>query len=54
MRPIFKTKLLIYQSKANFDVKMFDDTTNLIDLEIRKMLERGLNGNQDSTLYCCP
>ena len=47
MRPIFKTKWLIFHSKANLDVKnLFGNATHLIDPEIRKMLERGLYGNQ--------
>ena len=46
MRPIFKTKMLIYHSKANLDVKiLFGIITYLIDPEIRKMLESSLYGN---------
>ena len=42
MCPIFKTKMLIYQSKANLDVKiLFGNIARLIDPEIRKMLEKG-------------
>ena len=48
--------MLIYQSKkANLDMKiLFDNITHLIDPEIRKMLERGLFGNQDSTFCSGP
>ena len=55
MRPIFKTEMFIYQSNVNFDEKFFlSNTSHLIDLEIRKMLERGLYGNQDSTFHAGP
>ena len=41
MQPIFETKMLIYQSKANLDVKtLFGNITHPIDPEITKMLER--------------
>ena len=41
MWQIFKSKLLIFQSKANLDVKiLFGNITQLIDPSIRKMLER--------------
>ena len=47
MAPIFKTELLIYQSKANLDEKiLFDKITHQLDPEIRKMPVRGLYGNQ--------
>ena len=38
---IFKTKMLIYQSKANLDANIFllVSITHLIEPEIRKMLE---------------
>ena len=40
MRPILKTKKLIYQSKANLDVKIvFSNIIYFIGQEIRKMLE---------------
>ena len=51
MRPIFKTKMLMYQSKVNLDVNiLFDNITHHIDLEMR----RGLYGNQDSTFHSGP
>ena len=47
MGQIFNTELLIYQSKANLDEKiLFDKITHHLDLKIRKMPVRGLNGNQ--------
>ena len=47
MWPIFKTKMLIYQSKANLDEKiLFVNTTHFWDPTIRKMPARGLYGNQ--------
>ena len=50
MQLIFNVEMFIYQSKANLDVKiLFGDITHLVDPEIRKFLERGLYGNQDST-----
>ena len=46
MCQIFKTKMLIYQSKANLDVKiLFGNITDLIGPEIMKMPEKGLLGN---------
>ena len=55
MRPIFEAKILIYQSKANLDETiLFGNITNLIDPEIRKMMEKGLFGNQDSTFHSGP
>ena len=45
-----RKKMFIYQSKANLDVEsLFGNITHLVDPEVRKMLERGLFGNQDST-----
>ena len=39
MGPIFKTKMLIYQSKANLNVKiLFGKITHYLDPEIRKVL----------------
>ena len=47
MRLILETKILIYQSKANLDVKIsFDNITHLIDPEIRKMLEKVFLGTK--------
>ena len=41
MRPIFKTEMLIYQSKAKLDVKiLFGKITHHLDPEIMKMLKR--------------
>ena len=43
---MFKTELLIYQSKAKLNEKiLFDKITHHLDLEIRKMLVRSLYGN---------
>ena len=39
MRPVFETKMLINQSKANLDVKsLFGKITHLLDPEIRKFV----------------
>ena len=55
MRSIFETKMLIYQSKANLDVKiLFGNIIYLIDPEIRKMLDRDLCENQDSIFHVGP
>ena len=55
MWPIFETKMLIYQSKANLDVKiLFREITDHLDPEIRKMLERCLYWNQHSTFHSGP
>ena len=49
MLPKFKTNMLIYQSKANLDEKnLFRKIAHHLDLEIRKMLVRGMFGNKDS------
>ena len=46
MRPIFKTEMLIYQSKANLDEKiLFGKITDHLDSEIRKILVNGKFGN---------
>ena len=43
MRPIFKTEMLIYQSKANLDeTGLFSKITRHLDLGIRTMLVRGM------------
>ena len=48
MRPIFKTKLLMYQSKAKLDEKMFfGKITHREDPNIRKLPVRGLYGNRE-------
>ena len=40
---------------AKFDEKiLFGDITNLIDPEIRKLLERGLHRNQGPTFHSGP
>ena len=45
---LLKNKILIYQSKANLDMKiLFGKITHLIDPKIRKTLERSLYGNQN-------
>ena len=55
VRQIFETKMLIYQSEATSDVNvLFGNIIHLLDTEIRKMLEKGLFGNQDSTFYSGP
>ena len=55
MPPIFKVNMLIYQSKATLDVKiLLGNIAHLIDPEIRKILERGLYGSQDSTVCSGP
>ena len=47
MRLIFKTEMLIYQSKANLDEKiLFSKITHHSDPEIRKMLVNGMFGNK--------
>ena len=49
------TRLVIYQSKNNLDVKfLFGNITHFIDPEIKKMLERVLYGNQDYTFHFSP
>ena len=55
MRPIFKTEMLMYQSKANLDEKiLFGNITHHSDPEIRKMLVRGMFGNKDSSFHSGP
>ena len=55
MRPIFKTKMLIYQSKAKLDENtMFGNITHHLNQEIRKMLVRGMFGNNDSSFHSGP
>ena len=47
IRPIFKTEMLMYQSKANLVEKtLFGKVTHLYDSIIRKMPVRGLYGNR--------
>ena len=55
MRPIFKTDLLFYRSKANLDEKiLFGKIPHYLDPEIRKMQVRGMFGNKDSTFHYIP
>ena len=50
MWPIFKTETLIYQSKANLDVKiLFGKITHLLNPEIRSMLVRGISEYENCT-----
>ena len=52
---IFKTEILIYQFNANLDEKiLFGKITRLVDPEMRKMLERGFYGHEDSTNHSGP
>ena len=54
-RPIFKTVMLIYQSKANLDGKiLLGEITNHLDPESRKMLAGGMLGNKDSSFHFGP
>ena len=47
--------MLIYQSKANLDEKiLFGKITRHLDPEIRKMLVRGMFGNENSTFHPGP
>ena len=55
MRPIFKTKMLIYQSKVNLDEKiLFDSIPQLTDPEIRKMLIKSMFRSKNSTFHSGP
>ena len=55
MGPIFKTEMLIYQSKTNLDEKiLLGKITHHLDPEIRKMLVRSTIGNKDSTSHSGP
>ena len=48
MLPIFKTKILIYQSKANLDENMlFGNICHIWDPRIRKMPVSGFYRNQE-------
>ena len=52
MSPIFKAKMLIYQSKANLDEEiLFGIIVHNLDPEIRKILVRGMLGNKDSSFH---
>ena len=55
MWAIFKTNMLNYQSKANFDEKIsFGKFTHHLDPEIRKMLEGACWGIKNSTFHSGP
>ena len=55
MRPIFKTKVLIYQSKANLDVKiLFGKIKHLKDPTTIKMLVKVCIGIENSTFHSGP
>ena len=55
MQPIFRTEMLKDQSNTDLGVKiLFGKVTYLVDLEIRNMLERDWNGNEDSTFKSSP
>ena len=55
IRPIFKTEMFIYQSKVNLDGKiLFGSIPRLTDPEIRKMLVKGMFGNNNSTFHSGP
>ena len=48
-RPIFKTEMLIHQSKATVDEKiLFGNINHQLDPEIRKLPVKGKFGNMDS------
>ena len=52
IRSILKTKILIYQSKANLDAEiLFGSITHLQDSQIRKMSARNKCGNENCTLH---
>ena len=55
MRPIFKTEMLIYQSKANLDEKiLFFKIAHQLDSEIKKTLVSCMFGNKNSTFHSDP
>ena len=55
MWPIFKTEMLIYQSNINLDEKiLFGSILHPSDPEIRKMLVKGMFGNNSFTFYSGP
>ena len=55
MRQIYKTEMLSCQSKASLDGKsLFGRIIHHLDTQIRKMLERSMFGNKDSTLHSGP
>ena len=53
MWTIFKTKMLIYQSKANLDEKiLFGRINDHLNPEMRKMLLGRTLENRNSTFHC--
>ena len=55
MRPIFKTEMLFYQSKANLDEKiLFCKITHHLDPEVRKMLVKSMFINENSIFHFGP
>ena len=55
MQLIFKTEILIYQSKANLDEKiLFGKITHHLDLEIKKVMVNGKFWNKDSAFHSGP
>ena len=55
MGPIFKTKMFIYQSRANLGEKiLFGKVTRHLDQGIREMLVKGVFGNENSTFHSGP
>ena len=55
MKPIFKTEMSIYQSKANLDeTSLFAKITHHSDPDIRKMLVKAMLRNDDSTFHSGP
>ena len=48
MQPAFRTRILFYQSKATFDVKILPGKITY-HLQTRKILVRFLYGNESST-----
>ena len=55
MRPTFKARTQIYQSKANLDENIsFDTIPHHLDPEIWKMLVNSVSGNKDSTFHSGP
>ena len=55
MRPVFKTEVLIYHSKACLDGKiLFGKITHHLNPETWKILVRGMLGNKDSTFLSGP
>ena len=52
VRPMVTTEVLIYQSNANFDVKiLFGKIALYLDPELRKTLVRGLYGDENFMFY---